>query len=100
MGTSWISRKEGILEKGVWSKQGEYEPPYQLWVDNLNSRALLNPILLHKVFWRTPKSQRDISLFSNLEFQIIPDLGMLKVVSATFLLVCFISLKESTCETK
>ena len=28
------------------------------------------------------------------------DLANLKVVSATFLLVCFVSLKESTCETR
>ena len=34
MGTSWISRKEGILEKDRgegWSRKGGYEPPYQLW---------------------------------------------------------------------
>ena len=34
MGTSWISRKGGILEKwgGGWSRKGGgYDPPYQLW---------------------------------------------------------------------
>ena len=24
-------RKGGILEKGVWSRKGGYDPPYQLW---------------------------------------------------------------------
>ena len=32
-------------------------------------------------------------------FPVIPPLNLLKVVSVTFLVVCFLSLKENTCET-
>ena len=42
MGTSWISRKEGILERGGggrWSRQGGYGPPYQLYINKWKSVA-------------------------------------------------------------
>ena len=34
MGTSWISRKGGTVEKkrGGWSRKGVYHPPNQLWI--------------------------------------------------------------------
>ena len=61
-----------------------------LWLNNLKNRTAVNvKMTLFIVFeW------------SYICYYIICMTVHLKVVSATFLLVCFVSLKESTCETR
>ena len=54
MGTSWISRKGGILEKGrVDLEKGGYEPPYQLCA----SLSILNTYSLPLVFSNVVESE-------------------------------------------
>ena len=60
-------------------------------------RNLKYPSTIWKVNLEIPK-EKVIEIFSCLFFWVFN--GNLKVVSAKFLLVCFLSLKESTCETR
>ena len=50
VGTSWISKKGGILEKGGWPRNGDYEPtspyPYQLWQNSSQTVQKYNKVKL------------------------------------------------------
>ena len=59
-------------------------------------------VIVRKLERLEPYTQKGAikSLFFSSEFWVINHLTILKVVSATFLLVCFACLKERTCETR